>query len=456
MSVATVRRLDPTSVELEFAIEPSAIAAAEERAFRELVRNARIPGFRPGRAPRKVFEAQYGPGPIRERAIEAVVPDAYARALEENALEPVERPHLQIVGQDDAGLHLKATVAVRPQIELGEYRGLAVAIPSFAVGEPDVERALEGLRTEAAILVPAERPVALGDVPTLDYSATVGGEPVPGASAEGQPTELQAERFIPGFAQGVVGLSAGEEREFEATFPERYANAELAGKTARFQVRVIENKVSELPPLDDELAQRFLGEEATLESLRADLRARLETVAAGRRRRALVAALVEKLAAMHEFALPAVLVEREREGRLADLQTEARRAGVAWEEYLARDGSDDDGVRALLQGDAESSVKTTLLLEAIAKAESLRATEADIENEVASLVAKYGQTRETILGMLQARFEEFLEGIVRSKTIDLLVDAAVVSELPEPGPPVADEDAPSQDLPAARPEGTSS
>ncbi len=424
-----MKRLDPTQVELEIAISDAELSAARDRAFRQLVKNARIPGFRPGKAPRKIFEAQYGSALIENRAMETVVPEAYSRALEENDLEPVDEPQMELLPVEDGQpLRVRATVAVRPQIELGIYRGLELEGPPSTITEHEVDSSLEMLRQNAATLVPVDRPVALGDTPTLDYEGKVDGVPFEGGKAENTPTEIADGRFIPGFVEGIVGLAAGETKDVEAHFPDDYAKAELAGKTAVFTVTVRENKVPELPPLDDALAQRFGGEAATLEGLRGDMRRRLEEAAKNRSRRTLTGTLMDKLLEAHEVALPEILIEREVEGLLSETKSYIARADVSWEEYLDKQGKTEADLRTASRPEAEKRVKAALLIEAIAKAEKVEATRADIEAEIASLSRQYNQPPEQILEMLRPNFGSLVNGIVRSKTIELLLDAASVTE----------------------------
>ena len=239
VSAATVKRLDPTQVELEIAIEAAELDAARERAFKQLVKNVRIPGFRPGKAPRRIFEAQYGTAGIEERAIDAVVPGAYSKAIEDNNLEPVDRPQMELLPEEEGlPLRVRATVSVRPEIELGTYKGLELAGESTAVGDDDVENTVQQLRKDAATLVPVERPIEIGDRPTVDYLGKIDGVPFEGGSAQGQSIEIVESNFIPGFAAGIVGMTAGQTKDVEAKFPDDYQNAELAGKTAVFTITI--------------------------------------------------------------------------------------------------------------------------------------------------------------------------------------------------------------------------
>jgi trigger factor len=432
---ATVKHLDPTQVELEIAIDPTELASEQERAFRDLAKNVRMPGFRPGKVPRKIFEAQYGTMQIQERAMEAVVGKAYPRALEENDLDPVDAPQMELLPEEEGQpVRVRATVSVRPHIELGTYKGIVLPGASTAISDDDVEKTLSELRKEQGTLVPVDRPVALGDFPTIDYEGKIDGVPFEGGKAEGQPTEIVEDRFIPGFASGIVGMSAGETKDLEAHFPADYGNAELAGKTAVFTVTVHENKTAELPELDDEFAKRLAGPEATLASLRDDLRTRLEANARLRQRRALSGVLMERLIAAHEIALPHVLVDREIESLQNESKSYIERAGVTWSDYLEKEGKTEEELRATFREDAEKRVKGSLLVEAIAKVENIQATNGDVEAELAELSRQYGRPREEILKMLQSNINALVDGIVRTKTLEFLLDHATIEEAAAPIP----------------------
>jgi trigger factor len=429
VSAATVKHLDPTQVELEIAIDEAELDAAREAAFRQLVRNVRIPGFRPGKAPRKLFEAQYGTAGIEERAMDAVVPTAYSKALQENDLQPVDRPQMELLPQEDGQpLRLRATVSVRPNFELGEYKGIELEGGSSAVAESDVDAAVDRLRKDLGTLVPVDRAVALGDTPTIDYEGKIDGVAFDGGTAKEQPTEIDESRFIPGFADGIVGMKAGETKDVEARFPEGYQNAELAGKRAVFTVTVHENKVAELPEVNDDFAKQVAGDTATLESLRADLRASIERHRRATQRRDMTGQLVDKLNATVDFPLPAVLVDREAESLFNEARGYVERAGITWEKYLEEQGKTEAELREQYRGEAEKRVKTSFLVEAIAKAENISATEADIEAEISALSRQYGQPREAILGMLRSNIDALIDGVVRTKTLEFLLDHAKVTE----------------------------
>lgn len=426
MTATTVKHLQPTRVELEFVIPPDELDAAREQAFRELSRNTRMPGFRPGKVPRKMFEAQYGSGAISERALENVVPVVYDRAVRENTLEPIGRPEMELLPAEvGEPLRVRAVVTVRPAIELGAYRGLALTGGPLAATDEEVEETFVRLRREAATLVTVDRPAAIGDVPTLDFEGKIDGVAFEGGSATNQPTELIEDRFIPGFAEGIVGMNAGESKDVTAVFPADYGNATLAGKSAIFTIAMHENKVPELPELDDAFAARY-GPEMTLEKLRADVRAQLDTQVEETTQRAMAERAIAMLVESHDFELPELLVERETEHLLGEVRTQVEQNGGTWDAYLTQAGKTDDDVRSEMAQQAARRVKTTLIIEAIAKAEDVRASSEDVEVEVEALSRHYRQPREQIVKMIQQNPAAFLDGIVRSKTIALLLEHAVI------------------------------
>ena len=426
MPESTLTQLAATEVELDIPISDEELSAAEERAFRKLSRNAKVPGFRPGKIPRKIFEQQYGGEVIHSRAIEDVVPEAYSRAVREHELAPIDRPKVEVVPPEaDRPLHLKVQVAVRPAIDLHSYSGISLERPPVQVSDAEVDRSLEALARDRGTLVPVDREARLGDFVVLDYQGTVDSQPFEGGSAEAQTIELSEERFLPGFAVGIVGMRAGGTRDVHATFPKEYASAELAGKEATFKIAVREVKEMELPSLDDEFAKN-VSTHATLDELKADVRRRLETIGESRIRKQLEQNLMEKLLADHEVSLPPILVERETESLFSDAHAFAERLGIGWDDYLARSAKTEPQMRSDLQKEAERRVKGALLLAAIAKAENISATPADLQREIAALGEQYGQPPQRIRQAIGSNLASLMEGIVRSKTMEWLIEHATI------------------------------
>lgn len=395
------------------------------------MKKARLPGFRPGKIPRKVFEQAYGTDTITSQAMEEVLPDAYAAAVREHDLDPVDRPRMEVVEQNEGRpTRLKATVEVRPQIELGPYKGLHVRRPEVTVADDDVERSLQALAKDRSTLVPVERPAQRGDVVTIDYEGRIDGELFDGGAAQNQVTELGGERFIPGFVDGIAGMNPGETKDVEARFPDDYSEQSLAGKTAIFRITLHDVKQLETPPIDDEFAKNVSKNE-TLEELREDVRRRLQAIAESRGRRILGNAIVEKLLATHDFPLPPSLVDAEVDHLMNEAAGNAARSGKTLEEQLIEGGKTEEGLRVELRAEAENRVKTTLLIEQIAKVEQIAATPADVTQELEALSRQYGQPVARIRKALGNSLLSLMDGIVRNKTLDFLIDnAAVTDETP--------------------------
>jgi trigger factor len=419
-----LKQVDPTQVELEIAISPEEFGKAQDAAFRKLVRSAKIPGFRPGKAPRKIFENTYGTAAIVDRALEDLVPEKYAEAVKEHALEPLARPEMELLPEEDGQpLRFRALVTVRPPIELAPYDGIEVDDVAETADDDDLARALESMRKDASVLVPADRPVQLGDVATIDYEGKIDGVPFENGAATGQTTEIAEERFIPGFASGIVGMKAGETKDVHATFPDPYGNPDLAGKAAVFTITVHEVKEPELPALDDDFAKR-VSQHETLDALKADLKTRLEGVAAQKARRALSSQLLDKIVAANDFPLPKAMVESEIDGLIDESKQYVGRSGIPWDDYLAQIEKTEETLRGEFREEAERRVKTTLLIEEIAKREQITATNEDVEAELAALSRQYGQPRERIVELLGQNAGALIDGIVRTKTIDRLIERA--------------------------------
>jgi len=421
---STLKSLDPTQVELEISITPEEYSAAQDAAFRKLVRNAKLPGFRPGKVPRKIFENAYGTATILERALDDLLNAKYPAALEEHGIEPLNRPSVEVVpAEEGAPPVLRAVVAVRPEFEPKDYTGVEIDDVPEVADDADVDRALEQIRHDAASLLPVDRPAQLGDTVTIDYEGKVDGVAFEGGTAQGQETELLEDRFIPGFATGIVGMKAGETKDVAARFPDPYTKAELAGKDAVFTITVHEVKEPELPELDDELAKRVSRTES-LDDLRAEIRRRLDETVKRNARRQMSTELLEKILAGNDFPLPEVLVERELDTLAGESRQYVARAGLSWDDYLAQSGKTDAELRDGFRSEAQRRVKTTLLVEAIAKKEGIVATQEDVESELSALAAQYQQPRERIVEALQSNVGALIDGIVRTKTIDRLIEQA--------------------------------
>ena len=426
-----MRRLAATEVELDIEISESDLQQARERAFHKLVKRYRLPGFRPGRVPRRIFERQIGTDTIERQAVEDVVPEAYNNALKEHSLEPVDRPTIDLErAAEGKKLRVKATVAVRPEVVLATYRGVKVERPAVHVSEDEVERSLQALRRRAATLEPVwEGGIENGDVVTLDYLGKIDGETFPGGTAVNHTTEVTPDKFIPGFADQLRGATPGEKRTVSVAFPPNYHAQHLAGKQAVFDVTIQEIKRPNMPELDQSFVEQ-VSDKHSLEALRDDIRRRLEAVSVAQSREAIQKQILSALLGAHEFALPPVLVDREVDNLLADAKGYMPRSERPWEDDLQAKGPDEKGLRPEYRSEAERRVKTALLLEEIARAEKIDVTPADLERELDELAGSYGRSREAMIELIRRNtgFAPLIDSVRKQKTIDFLIQNAELEE----------------------------
>lgn len=377
----SVERRENNLVALTVEIPAEELQKAVDRAYRRLAPRLRIPGFRPGKAPRSVVEMRLGKEHLVQEAVEEVVPKAYSSAIRERALEPVDQPQIRVTqAEEGKPLIFEAEVWVTPEVKLGEYKGLEAERPLRPVTDADVERVLASLQEQQARLVAVERPIQNGDFITMDFAGLLDGKPFRGGAANDYTMQVGSGTFLPGFEEGLVGMSTGETKEIPVTFPEDYTNPELAGKEATFTVKVKTVREKQLPQLDDELA-KSAGDFDTLEQLRLNIRQRLEQQAEREADGRAEEALVKKVVASSEVDVPEVMIKREVDHMLHHFRVDLAYRGIKLEQYLEATGKTEDDLRQELTPQATENVKTELCLRAIARAEGLLATEDEIKEE---------------------------------------------------------------------------
>lgn len=431
---ATLERREGHTAYVRVEVEPEEVTRALERASRQIARRLVIPGFRPGRAPRALVERRVGREALVEEALEHLLPEAYARAVELTGIEPIDRPRIEDLGRLEEGqpLTFRAVVTVRPEVELPDYRALRVAPEPVQVEPEHVERVLERLRQQHATLVPVDDPahaVQPGDVVTLDFRGEdPEGQPVAGARGEGVLAEVGADQLRPEFERHLLGMRAGEERTFELTFLDDDPEEALRGRTVRFTVRVRDIRRKELPALDDDFAA-VLGY-GSVEDLRRDVQNRLQHRLAAdaeqRRREQVLRQVVEGA----RVDVPDVLVERRVDELVDDLRRDLERQGTSLEAYLSGAGKDLEQLRAELRPRAEQAVRTELVLDAIARRERIAVTEADLAREAELLARGSGRTLAEIRRLL--RHPEVRRRVVADILARKTVERLAQLTLPEP------------------------
>jgi trigger factor len=392
-------------------------------AFNKVVKTVNVPGFRKGKMPRPMFEKRFGVESLYQDALDILLPEAYGNAIDETGIEPIDRPDIDIE-QMEKGKELifKATVQVKPEVTLGDYKGLEVEDFDATVTDEDVAKELETLQNRQAELVVKEEGTAeLGDTVVLDFEGFVDGEAFEGGKAENHSLELGSGSFIPGFEEQLVGLATGESKDVEVSFPEEYHAAELAGKPAVFKVTLHEIKGKELPALDDEFAKDVDDEVETLDALKEKIRTRLEDSKKHEAEHHLRDSLVEKAAENAQVEIPEVMVTSEVNRMLQEFEQRLQMQGMNLELYFQFSGQDENALREQMKEEAVNRVRVALTLEAIAKAENIEASDEDVNAELEKMAGMYNMTVDNIKQALGG-----LEGIKgdlqKQKAVEFLIE----------------------------------
>lgn len=402
-------------------VEAAQFNEALDKAFQKVVKQVNVPGFRKGKMPRAMFEKRFGVESLYQDALDIILPEAYSKAVEETGIEPVDRPEIDIEKiEQGENVIFTAKVTVKPEVKLGDYKGLEVEKMDTTVTEADVEAELKTLQERQAELVVKEGKIEQGDMAVIDFEGFVDGEAFEGGKGENYSLEIGSGTFIPGFEDQLVGLEAGAEKDVEVTFPEEYHAEELAGKAAMFKTKVHEVKSKELPALDDEFAKDVDEEVETLDALKAKIQERLQTEKTNESEGALRDALVEKAADNAEVEIPEAMFNTESDRMMQEFEQRLQMQGLNLELYFQFSGQDEKALRDQMRPDAEKRVKINLTLEAIAKAENLEVSDEEAEAELAKMAEMYNIPAENIKGMVSV--DGLKEDLKIRKAIDFLVE----------------------------------
>ncbi|MBM4762470.1 trigger factor [Bacillus sp. B15-48] len=393
-------------------------------AFKKVVKTINVPGFRKGKMPRQMFEKRFGVEALYQDAIDHLLPEAYSNAIDETGIEPVDRPEID-VEQVEKGKSLifKANVTVKPEVKLGDYKGLEVEAFDTEVTDEEVEAELKSLQERHAELVVKEEGKAEnGDTVVMDFEGFVDGEAFEGGQAENYTLELGSGSFIPGFEEQLVGLTAGEEKEVEVNFPEEYHATELAGKPAVFKVKVHEIKGKELPALDDDFAKDVDEEVETIEALKEKTKDRLKHDKEHKKEHHIQDTIVEKAAENAEIDIPEVMINNEVDRMLQEFEQRLQMQGMNLELYFQFSGQDEAALREQMQEDAGKRVRVNLTLEAIAKAENIEVTEEDVNKELETMSGAYNMDVEQIKMALGGNVDAIKSDLQLKKAVEFLVE----------------------------------
>ena len=428
MSVKWEKQEGNTGI-LTVEVDAAVVNEGLDKAFKKVVKQINVPGFRKGKMPRKMFEQRFGAESLYQDALDFILPEAYASAVEEAGIEPVDRPEIDIEKMEQGeNLIFKATVTVRPEVTLGDYKGLEVTKQDTNVTDEEIEEQLKDQQTRLAELVIKEdEAIVDGDTAVIDFEGFLGDEAFEGGAGEDHPLVIGSGSFIPGFEEQLIGLKAGEQKDVVVTFPEEYHAAELAGKEATFKVTVKEVKGQELPELNDEFAKEVDSEVEGIDALRTKLKERTAEEKKNASEAALKDDLVEKAAENATIDIPQAMIDAEVDRMMNDFAQRLQSQGMNLDLYFQFSGQDEKALRAQMTEDAGKRVKVSLTLEAIAEAEGIAVSEDELNAELEKMSGQFNMTLDQIRTALGGTAP--LENDIRmQKTIDLLVENAKVSE----------------------------
>ncbi|MBE4908184.1 trigger factor [Bacillus luteolus] len=408
---------------LTIEVDADKVTQGLDEAFKKVVKQVNVPGFRKGKMPRSMFEKKFGVESLYQDALDILLPDAYASAVEEAGIDPVDRPEIDIEQiEKGKSLIFTAKVTVKPEVKLGEYKGLEVEKIDPTVTDEDVDNELKSLQERhAELVVKEEGTVENGNTVVMDFEGFVDGEAFEGGKAENYSLEVGSGQFIPGFEDQLVGLETGAEKDVEVNFPEEYHAENLAGKPAVFKVKIHEIKAKELPALDDEFAKDADEEVETLAELKTKTRERLESTKKTEAENHLRDTVIEKAAENAEVDVPEAMVNTELDRMLKEFEQRLQMQGMNLDLYYQFSGQDENALRGQMKEDAGKRVRINLTLEAITKAENIEVSEEEVNAELEKMAEMYSTPVESIKQMLGG-LDGIKEDLKFRKAIDLLVE----------------------------------
>ena len=451
MKLLRTDKIETNLYELEIRVEGGEFKEGMDRSYQKNVKKLSIPGFRKGKAPRAMVMKMVGEEYFYEDAVNMTYSDAYDEALKEAGLEPVDRADVELKEVNGEGYTFVAKVTVRPEVTLGDYKGLEGVRPYSAVEDGEVQGELDRMADRNSRLIDVDdRPAAEGDTTEIDFEGFLDGVPFPGGKGEKYTLVLGSHQFIPGFEEQVAGHSAGEEFEITVTFPEEYHEETLKGKDATFKVKLLGIKKKEIPALDDEFA-KDVSEFDTLDELKGDLRSKLQQRKDAAADEQLENGLVDTAAANATMEIPPVMVERKVDEMVQDFEYRLQSQGLNLPTYLQYAGMEMPAFREGFAPQAQQQVRVSLTLEAIVKAEDLQADPEAIEAEYQKMADAYGLTIDKVRGVVAE--DNIAMNLKMNKAIDLIKSTAKVTDAPKEEPKTEEpkaEEAPKEKAPRKR------
>ncbi|MBC1663231.1 trigger factor [Listeria welshimeri] len=411
---------------LTFDIEQEKVKEGLDRAFVKVRKTLNVPGFRKGKVPRQIFNQRFGEEALYQDALDILLPEVYSQAIDEAGIDPVDTPQVNIESMEKGETWvLTAEVTVKPEVKLGDYKGLEVEKRETELTTEELEAELKQLQErQAELVVKEDAPAENGDTVILDFEGFKDGVAFEGGQAENHSLELGSGQFIPGFEEKLVGLKAGDEADIELTFPEEYHAEDLAGQPVVFKVKLHEIKTKEVPALDDELAKDIDEEVETLDELKGKISKRLQEAKEESVAQAKQEEVIAKAVENAEVDIPHAMVHHEADHLMNHFAQDLQAQGLTPELYYQFTGQTEEAMHAQMETDAEKRVKMNLVLEAIAEAENIEPTEEAIDEEISTLAEKYGMEKDAVRAAL-GDMSELKSDLKIRKAIDVLLDSAV-------------------------------
>ena len=430
MKLIKNEQIEKNTVKLTIGVDKETFEKAVDKAYKKNVKQITIPGFRKGKAPRKIIEKYYGEGVFYEDAVNFVCPEAYEYAVKEAGIEPVDRPEIDIEtigGEED--LVLTATVTVKPEVTLGEYKGIKCEKTVYETKDEDVDAEIKANAEKSARLVSVEdRAVQMGDITVIDFEGFTDGVAFEGGKGTNHTLEIGSGQFIPGFEDQLVGAEIGVETEVNVTFPEQYHSEELKGKPAVFKVTVKEIKVKELPELDDDFA-KDVSEFDTFEAYKNSIKEKLDKSNEARTKAEFENKLVEAVCENAEIDIPQCMIDNRIEELIREFGYRLSSQGLNMEQYMQITGATADTFKEQFKDQAEAQVKSSLVLEKIVKLENIEVTEEDVEKELQTMADMYGMELDKVKTLIGDNEKESMkEDLKMKKAVELIAENAKVGK----------------------------
>ena len=419
-----VENLEKNMAKLTVEVPAEELEKALQAAYMKEKNKISVPGFRKGKVPRQMIEKMYGAAIFYEEAANILIQDNYAQAMEESGADIVSRPVIDVV-QIESGkpFIFTAEVAVRPEVKLGKYKGVQVTKVDTTVTDEEVDNAVEAERQKNARMVTVtDRAAANGDTAVIDYEGSVDGVPFEGGKAENHSLELGSHSFIDTFEDQIVGHNAGDEFDVNVTFPTEYHAAELAGKPAVFKVKLHEIKVKELPELNDEFAQD-VSEFDTLDEYKADVRKHLEVEKENEAKRTKEDEAIAKIIEKSEMEIPEAMIETQCENMVNDFAQRIAQSGLTMEQYMQFSGMTLDKLKEQVRPEAEMRIKSSLVLEQIAKDENIEVSDEEVDAEIEKMAAQYGMEADKLKEYMgESEKTSMKRDLAVTKAVDLIME----------------------------------